>query len=268
MERANSSMRMRWIGCALLLLISAEVIQAYYRDHCQTDLFWKLKEMSEVTQVKKALAAVEDPDNTKIGEVTVTELLKFSDTSCQLEGLTGYHFREPGPIYCERRKETEFRVTVELVHNQGLLQFRSHFLQERKAACVKEMNRFLQKALNDIKTDQMNSRDHTVKILKQFYPWWNEKMERGYIKNLSAWFGHENYFSSCVTLIKTLQKNMPPHECPWLSQYDKSVKEWHNIDHACRDYVKKQCSKLEVMQSKNLKEQCETIKEALNSQPL
>ena len=275
MERKKQSMRMRWIGCSLLLLISAGVIQGDqedqgYRDECQTDFFWLLNDDSwKVMEIEKELLGVEDPDNTKIGQVTVTELLRFRDTSCQLEGLTENHFYEPGPIYCTQEKENvDFRKDEAFplvsgrflvkVYNKGLQRYCEHYRIERRKACAKEMHRFLQVALDEIKQDQGNE----IEILEGFYSRWKEDGKMDFTEHINFWYVRKDYFSSCVTLIRTLKKNIPHHATLGFRDYDELIGKWSRLSDACKKYGKKRCSKWAVRQLKDWKEQCQIIKES------
>ena len=275
-------MRMRWIGCSLILLISAEVIQGW-REVCRTDLFKQLNDESlEVTQVEETLVEVKDPDNTKIGQATVTQLLMFRDTSCELEGLTSVHFRAPGPVYCEeltgfvnRYKDHYINYKnpasnyVLRVLNKGVSRFLEHYMRERLKACAKEVRRFLQVALDEMTPNQSDSPDNKIKILEEFYSWWDLKpKKKKFIKNLDIWFDHENYFSSCITLIETLKKNIPNHDAGSFYRYDKFISQWREIDYACKDYGRRRCSMPKILRPENWKEQCQIIAESLDSSPL
>ena len=191
----------------------------------------QLSRAREAEQAEKILRRFKEPENTKIGDFRVSELLSLK-TSCELKDSSDPNF------LIKPQDES-------LNRNYGAVVFVSARIDERRRSCTKRVVPLLEKIALPIRNKEIVDKFYS-KLKTPFATHEAEYALSKYIPKM-AWRQRKNdmlreLFSSCVQLIEKLSTLEWCSQLKYLDSNHKLIEHWYFRMQICRRHLDSQCS--------------------------
>lgn len=219
--------------CALAsLLIALNSTGSLQDQHSQDQLLAMLNGKGlKVGRVEKILNQIENPDAVILDEISVSELSRWKDISCQLEGLTSQYFERP-----------------ECLKNKNLLLFVDFYIAKRKKSCAEAIRARLTEIFKEFKQeDKKNIQKLSSKGLAAISKTFSVKAiasGKPVGLNLCREILEDKRFSSCVLFIEKVSIFMLFEGWERVDLGSKSTKRLYGMLEICRMFSKIRCSEL------------------------
>ena len=213
-------------------------------------LFNDLHACDSLDKVKDILDRVADKETTMVGGVSVAEILRFSNTKCNLDTLTAQHFIGP-ESYCIESYLVENQHTIK---NWGVLIFVRHYARERQNECEKKLLWRLSRVL-------ARNSSHK-KVVEKYYKHFLAYKSKN-SKVLEPWT-HER-FSGCIKLSQELESIIPCSISKHVSVDGDHLNRWYKIMNFCRHNLSIQCQGYESSAKRLIQQdKCQSIENCLS----